>query len=109
MLLDVVDRRHQLIRLGRQGCVQAGEQVLVGDQAQAPALGRDGDGSGERSGDLGGRHDDGFVGMNTAEGLVKVNTTGREQSGQTSVGYLCGEVRPVISGRQVGEQAGGDG
>lgn len=58
VLLDVVDGCYQLIRLAGERSVQAGEQILGGDQAQIPAGSRDGDGRGQRSGDLGGRHGD---------------------------------------------------
>ena len=60
MLLDVVDGGHQLARLGGQGRVEAGEELLGGDQAEVPALDGDGDGRGERRGDLGGRHGGGL-------------------------------------------------
>jgi hypothetical protein len=55
LFLDVVDGRHQLVRLGRQGRIEAGEELLGGDQAEVPALARDGDGRGERGGNVG-RH-----------------------------------------------------
>lgn len=60
MLLDVVDGRHQPASLGRQGRVEAGEELLGGDQAEIPALGGDGDGRGKRRGDLSGRHGGGW-------------------------------------------------
>lgn len=60
-LPDVVNRGDQLVHLGRQGRVEAGEQFLGGDQAQIPAGGRDRDGRGERSGDVG-RHCGGYGG-----------------------------------------------
>lgn len=55
LFLDVMDGRHQLVCLGRQGRIEAGKELLGGDQAEVSALTRDGDGRGERGGDLG-RH-----------------------------------------------------
>lgn len=61
MLLDMTDGRDQLIHLGRQGLVEAGEQLLGRDQAQVAARGRDGDRRDERRSNLG-RHGDGRYG-----------------------------------------------
>lgn len=68
VLLDVVDGRdNELVGLGGQGRVEAGKELLGRDEGQVPALGRDGDGRGERRGDLGGRHGDGLVGVVVGE------------------------------------------
>ena len=72
MLLDVVDGRHQLARLGRQGRVEAGEELLGGDQAEITALDGDGDRRGERRGELSGRHGGGGWSRGRLDGLVKV-------------------------------------
>lgn len=64
VFLDVVDGSHELARLGRQGGIEAGEELLGGDQREVATLGRDGDGRNERRGDLRGRHGDrGSVGV----------------------------------------------
>ena len=102
MLLDVVDRGHQLARLGRQGRVEAGEELLGGDEAEVAALGRDGDGRGKRRGDLGGRHVDRYCVMCCGCGggaqvwLGWVNTLDEkmgEQGGGLTLGKLTGQAR----------------
>lgn len=47
VFLDVVDRGHKLVGLGLEGSVEAGEELLGGDEAQRLARGRDGDWSGD--------------------------------------------------------------